>query len=129
MKFAREMATAKKFLEEKSHKVFMGPLVNQYVNGKILYKKGKEGAKLKIAHDLIRVHFRKIEKSDAILVLNYTKGKVKNYIGGNTLIEIGYAFYLGKKIYFLNPIPNQSYTEELVAMEPIILNGNLSKIK
>lgn len=129
MKFAKQMAETKKFLETRGHKAFVGPLVNQYLDGQIRYQKGKEGARLKIAHDLIRAHFKKIEKSDAILVLNYTKGRVKNYIGGNTLMEIGYAFYLGKKIYFLNPIPNQSYQEELVAMRPVILNGDLSKIK
>jgi len=129
MKFAKEMIVVKNFLEGKGFKVFIGPLANRYANGKIRCRKGKEGARLKITYDLIRSHFKKIEKSDAILVLNYTKGSVRNYIGGNTLMEMGYAFYLGKKIYLLNPIPNQSYTEELIAMQPIILNGNLSKIK
>lgn len=129
MKFAKEMATIKKLLEKNGHKVFIGPLANHYIDGEIDYQKGKEGAKLKITHDLIRAHFKKIEKSDAVLVLNYTKGKIKNYIGGNTLMEMGYAFYLGKRIYLLNPIPNQSYKEEIIAMEPIVINGDLVKIK
>lgn len=129
MRFAKEMLQAKILLEQKRHKVFVGPLVKHYVSGRLLYKKGREGAKLKIVHNLIKVHFKKIEKSDAVLVLNYTKGKVKNYIGGNTLMEVGFAFYLGKKIYFLNPIPRQSYREELIAMKPIILHGNLERIK
>lgn len=129
MKFANEMMAVKKSLEKNGHRVFIGPLVKHYINNEIVYKKGKEGAKLKIDHDLIRSHFEKIEKSDAVLVLNYTKGKIKNYIGGNTLIEMGYAFYLGKRIYLLNPIPNQSYKEEILAMEPIVINGDLIKIK
>jgi nucleoside 2-deoxyribosyltransferase len=129
MKFAKQMGQAKKFLEKKGHHVLVGPLVKQYLHGKIRYSKGKKGAELKMIHDLIRAHFKKIEKSDAILVLNYTKGRIKNYIGGNTLMEIGYAFYLDKKIYFLNPIPRQSYREEIVAMKPKILKGDLSKIK
>lgn len=29
--------------------------------------------------------------SDAILVLNYDKKGIKNYIGGNTLMEMGFA--------------------------------------
>jgi len=80
-------------------------------------------------HDLIRNHFREIEKSEAILVLNYSKGRAKNYIGGNTLMEMGYAFYLNKKIFLLNPIPYQSYRDEIVAMQPKVLKGDLGKIK
>jgi hypothetical protein len=71
----------------------------------------------------------KIEKSDAILVANYTKKEIENYIGANTFLEIGFAHHIGKKIYFLNPIPDQPYIrEELEAVEPVVLNGNLDKI-
>lgn len=82
----------------------------------------------KIEYDFIREHFRKIEKADAILVLNYDKKGVKHYIGGNTFLEMGYAFGLGKKIYLLNPIPDMDYQTEMHAMQPIILSGDLSKI-
>ena len=71
----------------------------------------------------------KIEKSDAILVVNVTKGDIKNYIGANTFLEIGFAHYIDKKIYLLNEIPNQKYIEdEILAVEPIILNGDLTII-
>ena len=73
-------------------------------------------------------HFNKIKQADAVLVVNQTKNAVKNYIGGNTLMEIGFAYYLKKPIYLLNPIPKLSYTEEIKAVQPVILNGNLSQI-
>ncbi len=73
-------------------------------------------------------HYQKIKNSDAVLILNYDKNKIKNYIGGNTLIEIATAFNLNKKIFFIYPIPKLSYTEEIKAMQPIIINNNLSKI-
>jgi hypothetical protein len=83
----------------------------------------------KIQHDFIREHFRKIEKSDAILVLNYDKKGIKNYIGGNTFLEVGLAYWLGKKVFLLNSIPQMDYVTELRAMQPIILNGDLSLLQ
>lgn len=63
-----------------------------------------------------RKHFEKIERSDAILVLNYTVRGSRNYIGGSTFAEIAAAFYMGKKIFLVNPIPQQSiFKEELQA--------------
>ncbi len=82
----------------------------------------------KIQYDFIREHFRKIEKSDAILVVNYDKKGIRNYIGGNTFLEMGLAFWLGKKIYLLQPIPEMEYKTEMHAMQPIVLNGDLSLI-
>lgn len=80
----------------------------------------------KIRHDFIREHFRKIEKSDAILVLNYDKKGIKNYIGGNTFLEIGLAYWLGKKIFLFNPIPDMDYMTELRAMGPTVISEDLS---
>lgn len=82
----------------------------------------------KIEYDFIREHFRKIEKSDVILVLNYDKKGIANYIGGNTFLEMGLAFWLGKKIFLLNPIPKMDYQTEMHAMKPSILNGDLSSL-
>lgn len=82
----------------------------------------------KIEYDFIREHFRKIEKSNAILVLNYDAHGIQNYIGGNTFLEIGLAFWLGKKIFLLNPIPDMDYKTEMFAMQPTVINGDLRKI-
>jgi len=73
-------------------------------------------------------HFEKVAWADAILVTNYDKNNIKGYIGGNTLMEIGLAFFLKKKIYLLNEVPEISYKEEILGVKPIILNGGLSKI-
>jgi NTP pyrophosphatase (non-canonical NTP hydrolase) len=77
----------------------------------------------------INEHFKKIEWSEIILVANFDKNGIANYIGGNTLMEIGLATHLGKKIFFLNPIPDVSYKDELLGMQPTIINGDLSLIK
>ncbi len=78
---------------------------------------------------LVEKHLDKINESDAILVANYTKGDIENYIGANSFLEMGYAKYKGKKIFLLHPLPDQKYIEdELVSFEPIVLNGDLSLI-
>ena len=42
-------------------------------------------------------HLEKITWCDAVVVINPEKRGVTGYIGGNTLIEMGVAFYLKKK--------------------------------
>ncbi len=81
----------------------------------------KEGA--------IKDHYEKIDWCEGILVINHEKRGIDGYVGGNTLIEIGVAFYLKKKIYILNPVSSElSYKQEIMGMKPVMLNGNLSLI-
>lgn len=80
-------------------------------------------------NSLMKEHFQKINLSDSILVLNFDKKGIKNYIGSNTFLEMGVAMHLNKKIYLLNEIPNQDSKDEIVAMNPTELNGNLSLIQ
>jgi len=87
-----------------------------------------ESIKNKVKYDLIRYYFNKIRNVDAILVVNETKNGIKNYIGGNSFLEMGFAHVFNKKIFLLNPIPDILYKEELEIMKPIILNGDLNKI-
>jgi len=44
-------------------------------------------------------------------------------------LEIGYAFGLGKKIYFMNPVPKMDYAVEMHSMKPIVVHGDLGKIR
>jgi hypothetical protein len=76
----------------------------------------------------IRAHFDKVVWSDAILVLNYDKNNIPGYIGANTLMEMGLAFHLEKKILLLKPVPQITYQEEILGMHPVVINEDLSKI-
>ncbi|MCK9368397.1 hypothetical protein M0R04_00245 [Candidatus Dojkabacteria bacterium] len=88
-----------------------------------------EELKKKISGDSILEFWKLIQNGDAVLVLNYDKRGIKNYIGGSTLIEMAFAYVLGQKIFLLNPIPEiQYYYDEIIKMKPTILNGNLSLI-
>jgi len=82
----------------------------------------KEGA--------IRDHYEKIDWCDAVLIINCEKRGIEGYVGCNTLIEIGVAFYLHKKIFILNQISSElSYKQEIYGMRSVIINGDLSLIK
>jgi hypothetical protein len=79
--------------------------------------------------DAMRLHFQKVEWGDAVLILNCDKNNIQNYIGANTLLELGLAFHLNKKLFLLNDIPEISYKEEILGMKPIVINKDLTKIK
>lgn len=124
------------FLLSKEHKVGIPYMTEKIIKGEIelndfLKVKEKEGDtkfRQEAGADLIRRHYEKIKNSDAILVINLDKKGIENYIGGNTFLEMGFAYVLGKKIYLLNPLPNMPYSDELKAMNPIVLNNDLDKI-
>jgi hypothetical protein len=79
--------------------------------------------------DLMRGHFDKVAKADAILVINGEKHGVPNYIGGNVLMEMALAFHLGKPIFILNEVPEESaFKEEIHGMLPITLQGNVADL-
>ncbi len=70
-----------------------------------------------------------MQGGDAVLVANYEKYGISGYIGGNTLMELGFAHVLNQRIYLLNPIPEISYYKsEIEAVRPVILNNNLDLI-
>jgi hypothetical protein len=70
-----------------------------------------------------------IGNNDAVLVLNFEKHGVKNYIGGATFLEMYDAFRFNKKIYLYNDIPEGILKDEIIGFSPIVINGDLDKIK
>lgn len=87
-----------------------------------------ERAAQKREYDLIREHWRKIQRSDAILVVNEDLPGHPRHIGGNTFLEMGFAHVLELPIYMMQPPPDTSYASEMLAMDPIVLHGDLSRI-
>jgi hypothetical protein len=124
MAFAKDMLEIKKRLEEQKHQVIIPANTEKYANGTIAIENKWE----KIELDVIRVYFEEIKKTDAILVINKDKNNIKNYVGGNSLIEMAFAHVLFKKIFLLNSLPQINYSDEIEAMKPIILNGDLNKV-
>lgn len=136
--FYDEMLQVKKELEDLNHEVFLPPMEIKDENGEMIsvkdyYHKRKaeksdKGWIWDRKEEAMRNHFEKVEKSDRILVLNYKKKEIEGYIGANTLLEMGLAFYLNKKIYLFNNIPELDYKEEILGMKPIVINKDLDLI-
>lgn len=82
----------------------------------------------KLKQQFINEHFAKIDMSEAILVVNEDKKGIPGYIGGNTLIEMARAYAQGLDVFLLNPAPEMNYTDEILGMQPIVLNGNLDVV-
>ncbi len=128
MQHTEKMIEIKDALNELGHKAYVTDLHKPFI-GKT--DEEKEIIKLhqKNNMDAIREFWRAMQGSDAVLVLNLDKNGIKNYIGGNTLMEIGFAHVLNQKIFLLNPIPEIPYYKtEIEAVKPIIINGDLSLI-
>jgi hypothetical protein len=129
MVFAERMVQIKAQLEQLGHLVYISQFAEGYL-GKTEKEKEQLTVHDKNEHDAIRKFWEVIKKSDAILVLNYDRKGIKNYIGGNTLMEIGFAHVLDKKIFLMNPIPDiEYYRSEVEAVRPVILEQDLSQIR
>lgn len=129
MQFTEQMLEMQKKLNSFGHDAFLTDLHNAFIG-----KSDEEKEIIKIDQknnkDAIREFWNAMQGADAVLVLNIEKHGIPNYIGGNTLMEIGFVHVLNQKIFLLNPIPEiPYYKSEIEAMKPIILNGDLSKIK
>ena len=82
--------------------------------------------------NMFKLSNKKVKEADSLLVLNYSKIKKENiqenYIGASTFLEMYEALMNNKKIYKLKEIPNNMLTDEIKGFDPVILNGDLSKI-
>ena len=132
--FVREMDQLKTALDAIGHEAIV-PMGADLVRERGLdfdeleaLKEAGQHHQLTVKYDAIRKHHQKIERGDAILVTNWDKKGVPGYIGGNTFLEIGFAYILNKPIYVLHPLPDLSYTDEIHAMQPILLNGDIKKL-
>lgn len=123
------------YLIKKGYEVELPFTSQRIINGELTLEEFKnekqnngDGALRKIKDDLIKRYYEIMKGADAVVVVNLEKKGIANYIGGNTFLEMGFAHVLNKKIYLYNDIPDLSYTDEIKAMQPIALRGDLSKI-
>lgn len=130
--FMREMVQAKDDLISLGFDGWIHPDYEAFVRGEkqsILEKAKTEHAAVKRENNYLKVHYKHILESDAILIINGEKNGIKNYIGGNVLIEMGQAYVNNKIIFLFNDIPtNFPYTAEIECMDPVCLHGDLNNL-
>ena len=134
--FSKEVGQIKKQLERKGHKVSLPYSTAKVLLGEMtmeeIFKMKSDGSINDYARgkDLIRWNWERMKKAEAILVVNLEKKGIKNYIGGNTFLEIGFAHILKKKIFLWNDIPEiEYYSDEIKVINPVVINQNVNLIK
>lgn len=128
MHHSEKMLEVADALRTLGHKPFTSSFVQKFIG-----KNDEEKEHIKIDqknnHDAIRDYWRQMQGADAILVLNLDRHGVPHYVGGNTLMEIGFAHVLNQKIFLYNPVPDIPYYKtEIEAVRPVIINGDLSLV-
>ena len=129
MHFSEKMLDVAIELEKLGHKPLLSNFIHSFPNKD---DSVKEEIKLnqKFEENAMKKDWETMKQADALLVINIKRHEIDNYIGGNTLFELAAGYFNGKKIFLLNPIPDiEYYKSEIEAIKPIILNGDLTKIK
>lgn len=135
LNFAKEIIDVGRRLREMGHEVLLPMTAELIEKGEVSQEFIRESknsdafAKFSMEKDATKIHFDKIKESDAILVLNYEKKGILNYIGAAVFLEMGVAYALDEKIFMLNPIPDIALADDIKMLKPIIINGDLSLIK
>jgi len=129
--FTKEMREYSERLKKMGHETEIPYSAEHFIERKYWDDLKKEDLEkfIEMKGGINKKYFALIKNSDAVLVMNFDKGGRKNYIGGNTLMEMAVAFEHGKKIFVLRELPEDSmFHDELVAMSPIVIHDDLKKI-
>ena len=124
--FYSEIKQVKEYLENKGYEVFVP---HTYLNPEKEQEAWDGESHSEFKARMFRLSEARIKNMDAVLVLNYEKHGIKNYIGGSTFLEMYEAFRNNKKIYMYNPIPEGLLYDEIDGFSPIIINGDLELVK
>ena len=126
LSFGDEVREIAKQLEAAGHEVILPNGVIHRLNEQPNY----DPIKAKIDTDPFHKYTDEIRAADAVLMCNYTKNGIENYISANSFAELFVAYYFNKLIFALNPLPDMPYiNDEINAFGVKVLDGDLSKIK
>lgn len=131
MTFAEKIMEVKKTLEEKGFEVLVPLETEELAEAPHNIDAFKQDFENGEAVDIMKKNFDEVAKADVLLVLNFDKKGIQGYIGTSVLMELGLAYYLGKKLYLWQDIPQWeevSWAYEVRLLQPHILNGDLSKV-
>ena len=91
MQHTEKLVEIVKQLEAMGHEAFTSKFADKYLG-----KTDDEKEELKLDHkynyDAIREFWKPMQDADALVVANYDKNGIKNYIGGNAFLEMGFAY-------------------------------------
>ncbi len=130
--FAKQMLETKERLEKMGHEAIVPTDTQMCLENPKHIDDLDADYKHCIENDIMRTHFKLVEKADAVLVLNHKKNNIEGYVGTATMMDLAIAHFFGKKIFLLNDLPNPKgarWAHEARVMQPKIIKGDLAKIK
>lgn len=131
MTFAKKIVELKHGLEALGHVVSVPADVEDHVKDPGFIDDLERDFQYCVDTDIMRTCMGLVAQSDAILVANYPKNGMDGYVGTATLMEMGLAHYLHKKIFLLYPTPHHKearWAHEVRIFKPTILNGDLNGV-
>jgi len=132
MAFIRDILRMKKQLNRLGHIALIPHGTEPHLEDSKFVDTLGENLEYCIKHNIMKKNFDMVKESDAILVLNPRRNNIEGYIGVSVLMEMAIAHHLNRKIFILNEIPHYDkarWAQEVRIMRPMIINGNLNKIK
>ena len=124
MQHVDAMVAASKQLEDMGYEVE----IPNPRDGEVDYLTLPDGERQNLKDILMREHLAKISDSDAVLIFNEDKKGIEGYIGGNTLMEMAFAYAQKLEIFILKQATGVSYLDEIEGMKPILINGDINVI-
>lgn len=132
MAFAKDMVQVQKKLQELGHAVSIPVGIAPHLRDETFVDSLAANLQFCIREDVMRKNFKEVTNHEAVLVLNHKRNDIDGYIGISALLEMGIAHFHGKKIFLYNAPPDYNqvrWAHEVAIMQPVILNGDLTKIK
>lgn len=132
MSFANEMIAAQKELTEMGYEVSVPCDTELHVSNPDFIDNLDADRQHLIENNVIKRCFETLAAADSVVFLNFPKNGVEGYLGTSSLMEMGLAYYLGKKIFLLFPHPKPSearWAHEVASFQPVILNGNIASLQ
>lgn len=131
MTFAQEMMDIKSQLDALGHEATIPHETESHITDEGKADDPESHVQWGIENDIMRQNFDRIAEEDAVFVVNLPKNGMDGYIGVSTLLEMGIALYLRKKIFLLHavpPIAEARWAHEVALMHPLVIEGELKKI-
>ena len=126
MTASKRMIELEGVLNDFGHDVRVPEYIREYAQLQTQEEMHIASSRNKHKFDLMKKNNEHVLWANALLVANEdTRNDTPFYIGGNTFGEMYLAYDAGKIIYLMKGIPEMGYTDEIRAMKPVELNGNL----
>ncbi len=128
LQFVEQLFAVRDRLRDFGHDAFISSQAEPFLD-KTQAERDTLNVSQKMEEDAIREFWRLMQGADAVLAVNLEKRGIPGYVGGNTLLELGFAHVLGQKIFLWEPIPDiPYYRTEIEAMRPVVIHGDLSLV-